>query len=93
MTTQEIKSGYGLDAQNELKMLEVICEVNRELEVDLIPTFFGAHVCQKGYQRTAYLDYLLAELVPKAKLMTHRADAFPVHLARPYLISNEKFRI
>ena len=52
MTTQEIKSGYGLDAQNELKMLEVICEVNRELEVDLIPTFLGAHVCPKGYQRT-----------------------------------------
>ena len=54
-------------------MLEVICEVNRELEVDLIPTFLGAHVCPKGYQRTAYLDYLFAEVVPKAKLMTHRA--------------------
>ena len=71
----------------------MICEVNRELEVDLIPTFFGAHLCPKGYQRTTYLDYLWAEVVPKAKLMTHRVDAFieaeafPVHLARPYLIS------
>ena len=43
ITTQEIKSGYGLDAQNELKMLEVIHEVNREVKVDLIPTFLGAH--------------------------------------------------
>ena len=48
-TTQEIKSDYCLDDQNELKMLEVICEVNREGEVDLIPTFLGAHVCPKGY--------------------------------------------
>ena len=40
VTKREIKSGYGLDAQNELKMLEVICEVNREGEVDLIPTFW-----------------------------------------------------
>ena len=93
VTTQEIKSGYGLDAQNELKILEVICEVNKEVEVDLIPTFLGAHVCPKGYQKTDYLDYLLAEVAPKAKLMTHRADAFieaeafPVHLAQPYLVS------
>ena len=93
LTTQEIKSGYGLDAQNELKILEVICGVNKEVEVDLIPTFLGAHVCPKGYQKTDYLDYLLAEVAPKAKLMTHRADAFieaeafPVHLAQPYLVS------
>ncbi|MAJ52056.1 MAG: imidazolonepropionase [Flammeovirgaceae bacterium] len=96
VTTQEIKSGYGLDAQNELKMLEVIQEVNRQVEVDLIPTFLGAHVCPKGYERVAYLDYLLSEVAPKAKLMTNRADAFveaeafPVHLAQPYLMGMKK---
>ena len=58
----------------------------------------GAYVCPKGYQRTANLDYLLAEVAPKAKLMAHRADAFieaevfpvnPVNLFNFY----EKFRI
>ena len=93
ITTQEIKSGYGLDAQNELKMLEVIHEVNREVKVDLIPTFLGAHVCPKGYERASYLDYLLTEVAPKAKLLTHRADAFieaeayPVQIAQPYLMA------
>ena len=66
MATQEIKSGYGLFAQNELKRLEVICEVNGEVAADLIPIFLSTNVCPKGYQRTAYLGYLLAEESPKA---------------------------
>jgi imidazolonepropionase len=93
VTTQEIKSGYGLDAENELKMLEVIHEVNREVKVDLIPTFLGAHVCPKDYERSDFLDYLLAEVAPKAKLLTDRADAFieaeafPVRIVQPYLMA------
>ena len=91
VTTQEIKSGYGLDAENELKMLEVIHEVDREVKVDLIPTFLGAHVCPKDYERSDFLDYLLAEVAPKAKLLANRADAFieaeafPVQIVQPYL--------
>jgi imidazolonepropionase len=91
VTTQEIKSGYGLDAENELKMLEVIHEVDREVKVDLIPTFLGAHVCPRDYERSDFLDYLLAEVAPKAKLLANRADAFieaeafPVQIVQPYL--------
>ena len=91
VTTQEIKSGYGLDTENELKMLEVIHEVDREVKVDLIPTFLGAHVCPRDYERSDFLDYLLAEVAPKAKLLANRADAFieaeafPVQIVQPYL--------
>ena len=93
VTTQEIKSGYGLDTENELKMLEVIHEVDREVKVDLIPTFLGAHVCPKDYERSDFLDYLLAEVAPKAKLLADRADAFieaeafPVQIVQPYLMA------
>ena len=93
VTTQEIKSGYGLDAENELKMLEVIHEVDREVKVDLIPTFLGAHVCPRDYERSDFLDYLLAEVAPKAKLLADRADAFieaeafPVQIVQPYLMA------
>ena len=74
VTTQEIKSGYGLDTENELKMLEVIHEVDREVKVDLIPTFLGAHVCPKDYERSDFLDYLLAEVAP-------------VQIVQPYLMA------
>lgn len=42
-TTIEIKSGYGLDLKNELKMLRVIERLRREYPVRIIPTFMGAH--------------------------------------------------
>ncbi|MFQ6002995.1 MAG: imidazolonepropionase, partial [Candidatus Zixiibacteriota bacterium] len=42
-TTIEAKSGYGLSPEDEIKMLEVIKELNRIHPIDLIPTFLGAH--------------------------------------------------
>jgi len=42
-TTVEIKSGYGLDMDNEVKMLESINELNNEEVITIIPTFLGAH--------------------------------------------------
>ncbi len=42
-TTVEIKSGYGLDGDAELKMLEVIAKLAEELSLDVVPTFLGAH--------------------------------------------------
>ena len=91
ITTIEVKSGYGLDEANELKMLEVIHQVNVDTKADLVSTFLGAHVCPKEFHKKEYLHYLLNEVAPKAKQWTHRADAFveaeafSVALARPYL--------
>ncbi|GAB4268822.1 MAG: imidazolonepropionase [Candidatus Rifleibacteriota bacterium] len=42
-TTIEIKSGYGLDLKNELKMLRVIDQLKKEYPIRIIPTFMGAH--------------------------------------------------
>jgi imidazolonepropionase len=42
-TTVEIKSGYGLDMDNEIKMLEAINELNDEEVISVVPTFLGAH--------------------------------------------------
>lgn len=42
-TTVEIKSGYGLDFENELKMLRVIGRLGRETPLDVVATFMGAH--------------------------------------------------
>ncbi len=52
-TTCEAKTGYGLQADAELKMLRVIRRVNAEHAIDLVPTFMGAHEIPSSTARTA----------------------------------------
>ena len=42
-TTAEVKTGYGLDTATELKMIEVIAELDRTHPIDIVPTFLAAH--------------------------------------------------
>jgi imidazolonepropionase len=57
VTTVEIKSGYGLDRDTELKMLRVARELGRKLPVDVLTTFLGAHTLPRAYadRREAYV--------------------------------------
>src|SRR6185436_16664516 len=50
-TTMEIKSGYGLDLEHELKMLDVIEELRAEQPIELVATFLGAHAVPTGSGR------------------------------------------
>ncbi len=65
-TTIEAKSGYGLSTADEIKSLEIINELNEELDLDLIPTFLGAHEVPDEYQsdRAAYIRLLKEEMIP-----------------------------
>lgn len=63
-TTIEIKSGYGLDEKNEIKLLEVINEINKEVKVDIIPTFL-AHAIPKDMDSDSYTEYVINEIIPK----------------------------
>ncbi|MFW6147345.1 MAG: imidazolonepropionase [Thermodesulfobacteriota bacterium] len=66
-TTLEVKSGYGLDTNTEMKMLRVIERLNRETPLDVVPTFLGAHAVPPEYARTPekYVDMLAQEMIPK----------------------------
>jgi imidazolonepropionase len=66
-TTSEVKSGYGLTVADELKMLEVIRELNRTHPVDLVPTFLGAHAVPEEYMDDpeGYLDLIIEEMLPE----------------------------
>ncbi len=78
VTTMEVKSGYGLDTKNEIKMLEVISELNKEMPVDVYSTFLGAHAFPKDISRKDYIDMILYEMIPliaKRKLAKY-VDAF-----------------
>ncbi|RJP62497.1 MAG: imidazolonepropionase [Ignavibacteriales bacterium] len=66
ITTLEIKSGYGLSFQEEIKILEVINHLNKIYPVDIIPTFLGAHTYPLEFKNhhNAYIDIILNEMLP-----------------------------
>jgi imidazolonepropionase len=68
-TTVEIKSGYGLQTEDELKMLRVIGRVGRETPLDVVPTFMGAHAIAEEYKDSpdGYVEYLVREMIPAVK--------------------------
>ena len=65
-TTLEIKSGYGLETEAELKMLRVIDRVGRETPLDVVPTFLGAHAVPEEYGATPddYVELLIRKMLP-----------------------------
>ncbi|SIQ23356.1 imidazolonepropionase [Janthinobacterium sp. TND4EL3] len=67
VTTLEIKSGYGLDADSEAKMLRVARRIGEQLPVSVRTTFLGAHALPPEYagQADAYIDLLCAQMLPK----------------------------
>ncbi|HEV3145987.1 MAG TPA: imidazolonepropionase [Gemmataceae bacterium] len=67
ITTVEVKSGYGLTLQDELKCLNLIAELNHEQPCELAPTFLGAHEIPPEYRtnRHEYIRLLCAEMIPR----------------------------
>lgn len=65
-TTAEVKSGYGLTTEDELKELRVVRTLDREGPLDLVPTFLGAHEFPPEYRdrRSGYVDLLIREMIP-----------------------------
>lgn len=81
VTTIEVKSGYGLSVENELKQLRAIKKAAAELDgADLIPTCLAAHLLPKDFNgdARAYLDHVLNELLPviKTEKLANRVDIF-----------------
>lgn len=65
-TTVEIKSGYGLDRDSEVKMLEAINELREEEVMTVVPTFIGAHAVPPEYKsnRQEYIRIVKEEMIP-----------------------------
>jgi imidazolonepropionase len=65
-TTAEAKTGYGLDTENELKMLETIRLLDESHPLDLVPTFLGAHAIPAEYKGRGdeYVDLVVNEMLP-----------------------------
>lgn len=75
-TTAEIKSGYGLQAGTEKKMLEVIHRLNRESGLETVATFLGPHVYPQDREPQAYMDWLLNDGLELAKKEAEFVDIY-----------------
>jgi len=64
-TTLEAKSGYGLSLKDEIKSLKVINKINDELDIDILPTFLGAHAVPEEYSIDKYVDIICNEMIPQ----------------------------
>ncbi|WP_299428955.1 imidazolonepropionase [uncultured Meiothermus sp.] len=64
VTTLEIKSGYGLEPQAELRMLRVIQKLKQTLPQHVFPTLL-AHVVPRGWERQKYVQMFAQELIPE----------------------------
>ena len=65
-TTLEAKTGYGLDTQTELRMIQALLELDEEEPIDLVITFLGAHAVPQEYsgRTAAYTDLVCEEMIP-----------------------------
>ena len=67
VTTVEVKSGYGLDTETEMKMLQVATQLADHLPVSIKRTFLGAHALPKEFNGKAddYIHYVCEEMLPE----------------------------
>lgn len=93
VTTVEVKSGYGLSVEAELKMLRAIKRLDDISSVDVVSTCLAAHIIPKDFDgnESEYLDYVLEKLVPiiKADNLTSRFDIFVENNAYTYAPSKK----
>ncbi len=69
ITTLEIKSGYGLNLETELKILEVIKQLDKKFPLHIEATFLGAHALPKEFKSNpdGYIDLVTRTMLPKIK--------------------------
>ena len=71
----EIKSGYGLNPADELKMLRVIRRIKESVPAAVKSTFLGAHAVGRGYTHEAYVQAVI-DLIPEAAQYADFVDVF-----------------
>ncbi|MCR4321684.1 MAG: imidazolonepropionase [Candidatus Brocadiaceae bacterium] len=76
-TTAEIKSGYGLNKKDELKILKAIQRLQKTHPIDIVPTFLGAHTIPSEYKSDpdAYVDFV-CNMLPEVKPYATFCDVF-----------------
>lgn len=66
-TTVEAKSGYGLDSDVEIRILETVQKLGKSMDATVVPTYLGAHAVPPEYAGRSddYVDFVVGEMLPK----------------------------
>jgi imidazolonepropionase len=93
-TTCEVKSGYGLSTESELKMLRAIKRLNATHDIDIVPTFLGAHEVpvEHRHRRRDYIAMIIEEMLPRVA-EERLADWCDVFCDRGYFSVDESIEI
>lgn len=83
VTTVEVKSGYGLDEETELRQLRVARRLAETRAVSVSATYLGAHAVPPGADRAVYLDLVCGRMIPRiaAERLAEAVDAFQEGIA------------
>ncbi|AKE51889.1 imidazolonepropionase [Kangiella geojedonensis] len=96
VTTIEIKSGYGLDTENEIKMLKVAKRLEQEFPIRVSTTFLGAHALPPEFKDNSdgYIDLVCNDMIPKiAELgLADCVDAFCESIGFSYTQTERVFK-
>jgi imidazolonepropionase len=90
----EIKSGYGLSVEGELKMLRVIAQLKAHFPIAIKATFLGAHALPQAYKenRAGYIDLLINDILPQIA-QENLAEYIDVFCERNYFTCEEMSHI
>ena len=88
----EIKSGYGLNTEDELKMLRVIRRIREHTPALVRSTFLGAHAIGRGYEHDEYVRLVAEEMIPKVA-QAHLADFVDVFCDEGFFTVEDTDRI
>ncbi len=81
VTTVEVKSGYGLTVQDELRMLRVAREAADATGIEVTTTLLGAHVLPSGADRAGFVEAVCSEMIPQARGLADAVDVFIERIA------------
>lgn len=88
----EIKSGYGLNTEDELKMLRVIKRIKETASIKVVSTFLGAHAVGRQYSQDEYVRLVVEEMIPEVG-REHLADYVDVFCDEGFFTPEETDRI
>jgi imidazolonepropionase len=89
ITTAEVKTGYGLDTETELKMLSAIADLDLIHKIDLIPTFLAAHAVPPEFKENSdkYVDLICEEMLPIVTEMRQmEINSKEIFKAKPFFV-------
>jgi imidazolonepropionase len=75
-TSCEAKTGYGLDVESEMKLLQVQKKLQHTHLMDLVSTFLGAHAIPRNQRSNDYMKMVISEMLPKTKGLATFCDVF-----------------